>query len=117
MTGKSSTGSSPEEQTPDQACALVNGFARETESETSGQRTDATNARPWRIDWATLLRRIYDVDVLRCPCGGRLRFVEVIVGPQASKTLIELEKFSGTHISNQTVPSAPPVLDGWLATH
>lgn len=32
----------------------------------------------WWIDWATLLRRVYDVDALACPCGGRLRFVEVI---------------------------------------
>ena len=24
-----------------------------------------------RIDWATLLRRIYLDDVLACPCGGR----------------------------------------------
>jgi len=32
-----------------------------------------------RVDWAMLLRRTYDVDVLQCPkCGGRLRVVEVI---------------------------------------
>jgi hypothetical protein len=29
-----------------------------------------------RIDWAALLKRIYDVDALACPCGGRLRSQE-----------------------------------------
>jgi hypothetical protein len=29
-----------------------------------------------RIDWATLLRRVYDIDALACPCGGRLRFTD-----------------------------------------
>jgi hypothetical protein len=27
------------------------------------------------IPWEELLRRTYDVDALRCPCGGRLRFI------------------------------------------
>lgn len=35
-------------------------------------------AAPRWIDWATLLKRVYDIDVLACPCGGRLRFKEVI---------------------------------------
>ena len=32
----------------------------------------AATPKPW-LDWATLLRRTYDLDVLTCPCGGRLR--------------------------------------------
>jgi hypothetical protein len=32
----------------------------------------------WRIDWATLLKRVYDLDAMACPCGGRLKFVEVV---------------------------------------
>jgi hypothetical protein len=31
-----------------------------------------------RIDWASLLRRIYLEDVLACPCGGRRRLVDDI---------------------------------------
>jgi hypothetical protein len=32
-----------------------------------------------RIDWATLLRRVFDVDALECPsCGQTMRFVEVV---------------------------------------
>jgi hypothetical protein len=47
---------------------------RERERERGGDRPRAR----WYIDWATLLRRVYDVDALACPCGGRLRFVEVV---------------------------------------
>ncbi len=32
-----------------------------------------------RIDWATLLKRVFDVDALECPsCGQRMRFVETV---------------------------------------
>jgi hypothetical protein len=34
---------------------------------------------PSRIDWATLLKRVYKIDALQCPkCDGRLRFTELI---------------------------------------
>ena len=45
----------------------------------------------WRIDWATLLKRVYDVDALARPCGGRLKFVEVVTdADRASQLLGEL---------------------------
>jgi Putative transposase len=31
-----------------------------------------------RIDRATLLKRVHDVDALACPCGGRLRVIALI---------------------------------------
>jgi hypothetical protein len=46
-----------------------------------------------RIEWAELLRRIYLVDVLACPCGGRQSIVadisdsEVVVAILAHKRL------------------------------
>ncbi|MBN1605030.1 MAG: transposase [Polyangiaceae bacterium] len=33
---------------------------------------------PWRIDWATLLKRVWDIDALACPCGGRLKLVRLV---------------------------------------
>ena len=31
------------------------------------------------VDWATLLRRVFNIDALECPrCGGRLRFIATI---------------------------------------
>jgi hypothetical protein len=38
----------------------------------------AFRSAPYRMDWATLLFRVYDVDALACPCGGRLRFLELV---------------------------------------
>lgn len=46
-------------------------------------------ARLSRIDWATLLKRTYDVDVLACgACGGRLRFVAVITDPVTAREVL-----------------------------
>jgi hypothetical protein len=42
---------------------------------------------PSRIDWATLMRRTYDLDVLNCECGGRLKAVELITDAARAKEL------------------------------
>src|SRR6185369_6346163 len=34
-----------------------------------------------RIDWASLLKRIYLQDVLACPCGGRRNVIADILDP------------------------------------
>ncbi|MBK7580058.1 MAG: transposase [Myxococcales bacterium] len=44
--------------------------------------------KSWWIDWATLLRRVYDVDALQCPCGGRLSFVAVVTDRAAGATIL-----------------------------
>jgi hypothetical protein len=44
---------------------------------------------PWRIDWATLLRRVYQADVLACPCGGRLCFVALVTEPATAKEILK----------------------------
>jgi hypothetical protein len=38
-------------------------------------------ARPRRIPWADLLRRVFRADVERCACGGRLRLVAYVTDP------------------------------------
>ena len=52
------------------------------------------------VDWATLLRRVFNVDSLQCPrCGGRLRFIATISEqPAITKILDALG-----------LPSAPPL--------
>ncbi len=42
----------------------------------------------WRIDWATLLKRVHDVDALACPCGGRLKFVELVTEADRARHLL-----------------------------
>ena len=44
---------------------------------------------PWRIDWAALLKRTYDFDVLACECGGRLKAVELVTEAGRAKELLE----------------------------
>jgi len=41
------------------------------------------------IPWAELLRRTYDVDVLRCSCGGRLRFIAVILEAETAREILD----------------------------
>ena len=37
---------------------------------------------PARMSWACLLKRVFDIDVERCPnCGGRLKIIAAIVDP------------------------------------
>jgi hypothetical protein len=41
------------------------------------------------IDWATLMRRSFDVDVLACAhCGGRLRLLAVITETESVRRLL-----------------------------
>jgi hypothetical protein len=49
--------------------------------------------------WATLLRRTFDLDVLACPCGGRLRFIALVTEREA---VAEVLKSLG-------LPTTPPV--------
>ena len=51
-----------------------------------------------RIDWAALLKRIYDVDAFACPCGGRLRFISLILEENVARAILE----------SLDLPSEPP---------
>jgi hypothetical protein len=43
-----------------------------------------------RVDWAALLRRSFDVDVMACAkCGGRLRVVAVITEREPVQRILE----------------------------
>lgn len=45
---------------------------------------------PFRIDWASLLKRVFAVDVLQCGrCDGRMRVLAVIDDPRAVKKILE----------------------------
>jgi hypothetical protein len=61
---------------------------------------EATSTTAARIDWATLLKRIYDVDALACPCGGRLRFIALIVEPTVAAAILDALQLPST---------APPI--------
>ncbi len=42
-----------------------------------------------RIDWASLIRRVFLEDVLRCPCGGRRRILSDVTEPDAVVAILE----------------------------
>jgi hypothetical protein len=70
------------------AVATSIGDDRAAASET-GRNAEQPRRRPrWYIDWATLLRRVHDVDALQCACGGRLRFKQVVTEPEVARSIL-----------------------------
>jgi hypothetical protein len=63
-----------------------------------------------RLDWATLLRRTYGVDVFQCAkCGGRLRVVEVVSDKQEAAEAWRAIEAGGRPEPRARAPSrAPP---------
>ena len=62
-------------------------------------RRDGTS----RIDWASLLRRVFKVDVLACArCGGRMRVIAVIEQPPAIEKI--LSHLGMPHVPLPTLP-------------
>jgi len=53
------------------------------------------------IPWNELLKRVYSVDSLCCPrCGGRLRFISVIIDQAVAQRILQ----------SLGLPSEPPVV-------
>ena len=49
----------------------------------------ANPRRPQRLAWADLLRRVFAIDVLRCPdCGGRMRILAAIHPPETTEVIL-----------------------------
>ena len=49
-----------------------------------------SSPRSGRLDWRTLLQRVYKIDVLTCRrCCGRLRVLAVIMAPQVVRRILE----------------------------
>jgi len=72
--------------------ALVEGSSQHSapSGRDASPKQAAGNAlNPWRIDWATLLKRTYDFDALSCPCGGRFRVAELVTEAERAKELLE----------------------------
>jgi len=54
--------------------------------------------------WAQLLKRVWDLHVFACPCGGRSRFISAIFNPDVVEVVlagIALRETAGT-------PARPP---------
>jgi len=59
---------------------------------------EITVARDARIDWATLLKRVHEIDALACTCGGRLSVIALITEPEVVVAIL----------TSLRLPAAPP---------
>jgi hypothetical protein len=51
--------------------------------------TNREPARPRRLAWADLMRRVFALDVLECPgCGGRMRILAAIHPPENARAIL-----------------------------
>ena len=75
---------------------------------TKGTCEHAAHSAPLRMSWARMLRRVFDIDIERCACGGKLKFVAVIEQPEVIAKIL-------THLglAAQPPPIAPARRD-WL---
>ena len=77
-----------EESPPPRPCP--HGAAQPSPVEEAAVLESPPPRRP-RVDWATLLRHTFGLDVLSCPCGGRRRLLAAVTSPSvAEKVLREL---------------------------
>ena len=68
---------------------------------TTAGEGDCTQAhgKPARLRWAQLLKRVFDIDIERCACGGKLKLVAVIEEPSVMEKIL-------THLGLS--PQPPP---------
>ena len=45
--------------------------------------------RTYRVPWADLLKKVFAVDVLSCPCGGRRRLIAFIADAAVAKHILD----------------------------
>jgi hypothetical protein len=62
--------------------------------------------------WAELLRRVFEIDVLKCPtCGGRLRLVSVILDGLSARRYLK----GASRVPEPAARPPPPQRDGRAA--
>jgi hypothetical protein len=47
------------------------------------------HSKPLRMTWARMLKRVYDIDVERCACGGKLQLIAVIEAPAVIEKILK----------------------------
>jgi hypothetical protein len=62
--------------------------------ESSGQDLPSERfAQQRRRNWARLLKKIYEVDPLTCPCGGQMEIIAFMEQPAAIRKILQHSKF------------------------
>ena len=67
--------------------------AAEQEAKPADGEANRAHHRPVRLNWAKLLKRVFDLDLEHCPnCGGELKIIAAILEqPVIEKILTHLE--------------------------
>ncbi len=47
------------------------------------------HSAPVRMTWARLLKRVFDIDIERCACGGKLKLIAVIEAPAVIEKILD----------------------------
>ena len=47
------------------------------------------HSKPLRMTWARLLKRVFDIDIERCVCGGKLKIIAVIEQPDVIEKILK----------------------------
>lgn len=47
------------------------------------------HSKPMRMTWARLLKRVFDIDIEQCQCGGKLKLVAVIEEPAVIEKILK----------------------------
>lgn len=70
------------------------------ESETCDEGVKTPHLKTNRLSWAELLARVFQIDVLKCPCGGEYKIIAAILETGAIQKILR-------HLK---VPDTPPAV-------
>jgi hypothetical protein len=70
-------------------------------------RVSASSPRPRNYTWAELMKRVFLLDVLRCPCGGARRLLAVITVPEVILAILRCLGLSES-MQARGPPDPPP---------
>ncbi len=77
---------------PEPAAPVVAPVPRKQRSTGKPERLERATeaARTYRIPWADLLAKVFEIDVLACPeCGGRMQLIAFIAEPVVAKRILD----------------------------
>ena len=85
------------------ARAKRRGEMSKTQSSPDAEEPSAAERKRLRRGWARMIRRIYEVDPLLCPCGGTMRILSFLTDPPVVRKILR-------HLESQSRerPRGPP---------
>jgi hypothetical protein len=73
-----------------------------------GEQDISDGSREARSTWARLIKKIFEVDPLLCPCGGRMRIVSFITDPRVVDRILRHRESGRCKTRDPFEPRPPP---------